>query len=227
MITKMKKLNLLVYHKDYDDFLSQLQNLGVVHIQELENGTTSEEFEQAKARYEEYAEVLNSLDKIDDSGLKAEKALPFESAAQIVAFTKQQFETESELKRKLDAVNKDLEIAEPWGEFDAEKVKKLAELGYQMNFYSCYTSKFDKEWENTYFAIPINQTSSSINFVTFSPEKPVIDAENIELPKYSISELRAQKADLEEQLDEVKQNIIAVKQNQQKIEMQFSFLRFI
>jgi len=214
MITKMKKLNLLVYHKDYDDFLSQLQNLGVVHIQELENGTTSEEFEQAKARYEEYAEVLNSLDKIDDSGLKAEKALPFESAAQIVAFTKQQFETESELKRKLDAVNKDLEIAEPWGEFDAEKVKKLAELGYQMNFYSCYTSKFDKEWENTYFAIPINQTSSSINFVTFSPEKPVIDAENIELPKYSISELRAQKADLEEQLDEVKQNIIAVKQNQ-------------
>ena len=135
MITKMKKLNLLVFHRDYDEFLSQLQNLGVVHIQELESGTTSEEFEQAKAKYEEYAEVLKSLDKIDDSGLIAEKALPFESAAQIVAFTEQQFEAEADLNRRLDAVNKDLEIAEPWGEFDAEKVKILADLGYQMNFY--------------------------------------------------------------------------------------------
>ena len=32
MIAKMKKLTLLVYHKEYEHFLTQLRELGVVHI---------------------------------------------------------------------------------------------------------------------------------------------------------------------------------------------------
>ena len=34
MITKMKKLTFLVYHKEYEDFLNSLRELGVVHIVE-------------------------------------------------------------------------------------------------------------------------------------------------------------------------------------------------
>lgn len=32
MISKMKKLAFLIYHKDYDTFLEQVRNLGVVHV---------------------------------------------------------------------------------------------------------------------------------------------------------------------------------------------------
>ena len=32
MITKMKKLTFLVYHKEYEEFLNSLRELGVVHI---------------------------------------------------------------------------------------------------------------------------------------------------------------------------------------------------
>ena len=34
MITKMKKLTFLVYHKEYEEFLNSLRELGVVHIVE-------------------------------------------------------------------------------------------------------------------------------------------------------------------------------------------------
>ena len=35
MITKMKKLTFLVYHKEYEAFLNSLRELGVVHIVEI------------------------------------------------------------------------------------------------------------------------------------------------------------------------------------------------
>lgn len=38
MITKMKKLTFLVYHKEYEDFLNSLRELGVAHIVENSKG---------------------------------------------------------------------------------------------------------------------------------------------------------------------------------------------
>ena len=38
MITKMKKLTVLVYHKEYEEFLNRLRELGVVHIVEKQQG---------------------------------------------------------------------------------------------------------------------------------------------------------------------------------------------
>ena len=34
MITKMKKLTFLVYHKEYETFLNGVRDLGVVHVAE-------------------------------------------------------------------------------------------------------------------------------------------------------------------------------------------------
>ena len=36
MITPMTKYSLLVYHREYDDFLEELRELGLVHILEKE-----------------------------------------------------------------------------------------------------------------------------------------------------------------------------------------------
>lgn len=34
MITKMKKLTFLIYHKEYEQFLQSIRDLGVVHVAE-------------------------------------------------------------------------------------------------------------------------------------------------------------------------------------------------
>ena len=38
MITKMKKLTVLVYHKEYEVFLNGVRELGVVHVAEKQQG---------------------------------------------------------------------------------------------------------------------------------------------------------------------------------------------
>ena len=38
MITKMKKLTFLIYHKDYECFLQSVRDLGVVHVAEKAQG---------------------------------------------------------------------------------------------------------------------------------------------------------------------------------------------
>ena len=51
MITKMKKLTFLVYHKEYDAFLNNLRNLGVVHIAEKQQGMADNSALQEKISY--------------------------------------------------------------------------------------------------------------------------------------------------------------------------------
>jgi V/A-type H+/Na+-transporting ATPase subunit I len=46
MIAAMTKYSLLVYHREYDDFLEKLRELGAVHILERETGITDEIREQ-------------------------------------------------------------------------------------------------------------------------------------------------------------------------------------
>lgn len=42
MITKMKKLTFLIYHKDYECFLQSVRDLGVVHVAEKSAGDSGE-----------------------------------------------------------------------------------------------------------------------------------------------------------------------------------------
>ena len=42
MITKMKKLTFLVYHKEYEPFLDKLRSLGLVHVAEKQTGTSDD-----------------------------------------------------------------------------------------------------------------------------------------------------------------------------------------
>ena len=51
MITKMKKLTFLVYHKEYEEFLNSLRELGVVHIVEKQQGAADNTELQEILRY--------------------------------------------------------------------------------------------------------------------------------------------------------------------------------
>ena len=54
MITKMKKLTFLVYHKEYEAFLAQIRELGVVHVVERQCGEmddTLQQFMQKRTLY--------------------------------------------------------------------------------------------------------------------------------------------------------------------------------
>ena len=63
MITKMNKLTLLVYHKEYTDFLQRLREVGVVHIVEKNQGAVENpELERQLALAAKYARAIKTLE---------------------------------------------------------------------------------------------------------------------------------------------------------------------
>ena len=42
MIEKMKKFTFLLTQREYEGFLTQIRDLGVVHVQQLQQGATSQ-----------------------------------------------------------------------------------------------------------------------------------------------------------------------------------------
>ena len=47
MIEKMKKFTFLLTQREYEGFLTQIRDLGVVHVQQLQQGATSQELQHA------------------------------------------------------------------------------------------------------------------------------------------------------------------------------------
>ena len=64
MITKMKKLTFLVYHKEYEAFLAQIRELGVVHVVERQCGEMDDTLQQFMQKRTLYKNMLQSMHKM-------------------------------------------------------------------------------------------------------------------------------------------------------------------
>ena len=61
MIAKMEKLTVLIYHKEYEHFLAELRQLGVVHVELKQHGESDENLQTLLQRYATYKTVLKEM----------------------------------------------------------------------------------------------------------------------------------------------------------------------
>ena len=66
MITKMKKLTFLVYHKEYEAFLAQIRELGVVHVVERQCGEMDDTLQRFMQKRTLYKNMLQSMYTLAD-----------------------------------------------------------------------------------------------------------------------------------------------------------------
>ena len=62
MIQDMKKLTFLITNGEYDQFISDIRELGVIHVEELQQGATSDELQAGLDLAVRYKEALKVLD---------------------------------------------------------------------------------------------------------------------------------------------------------------------
>ena len=208
MIQKMKKLTILVTGKEYEQFLTDIRELGVLHIQELQSGSTSTELQASLALAERYNHVLKALDFVAETYTFDVKTQSQSADASrgltLINEVEAKLDEENKLKHRIDNVDKAIESLLPWGNFDWASVERLSLVGYQVNFYCCPSKMFKAEWSDEYFAQIISETSGKSYFVTFSTEVPDIAAEKLQLPTESLSYYNKEKGELENQLQEVR-----------------------
>lgn len=216
MIQKMKKLTFLVTNKEYEQFIADIRQLGVVHIDELQKGATSAELQNGLALADRYKEVFKALDYAKESYEPSETVLDaidlkyLQTPMQLLERVETLQREENNLKHQLDEVNKNIEQLEHWGEFRWEDIDKLKEQGYEATFYVCASKMFRQDWTEQYFATSINEIGGRTYFVTFSKEQPNITAERLVLPEKKLSEYYEDKSQLERALVAVHDELLAI-----------------
>ena len=233
MITKMKKLALLVYHKEYAAFLEKLREVGVVHIKERESGSIENpEMEHKMAVAARYARIVKRLEScapetLEPAGNPADATAIMDKVETLVA----DIEQNKTLQQVLD---KDIATLEPWGNFDYSNVEKLHQAGYELKFFVTSAKSYMSEWESDYNAIPVAERQSRKYFVTITPQGTAIDidAEPAKLPTASLAALESELAtvnacvvELEKELAQVAQsglNTVIAAQGLQKRDIEFT-----
>lgn len=218
MISKMKKLAFLIYHKDYDTFLEQVRNLGVVHVVTKSQGEAENQDLQAtirlSARYAAAIKLLEGMnvkaaDKTSGNADKGEQVLDKLEALQ---------QHDAETNHRIQAIEKEITAMEPWGDFKMESLKRLRDAGYEVGFYICSDKVYDEEWETQYHAVVINHIGSKVYFITVTPvtETVSLDVESAKIADRSLSEiiqekekLDAERAETENAMKELAENSIS------------------
>ncbi len=138
MITQMKKYTFLVFHRDYEPFLTQLRELGVVHITQKAAGLIEDD-EQLQAALQHEDELRRLLKQGAPDQLIAER---------------------NEVNERIAAAQEAAKQAAVWGDFDAKRIAELKEAGYTLHFYECPTKAFQEEW-----GIKVNEAGGKTYFV--------------------------------------------------------------
>lgn len=203
MITKMKKISFLAFHKGYEEFLEHLRNLGIVHVVEKQEGVLSDESLQESVRLmQRYQNAMDELQKLADKQVKA--GAERKTAEEILAVYEKYVANKQVLEQKLQSLNRDAQQLQVWGDFSGESIQRLNRAGYVIKFFTSPLKSFKQEWVDEYNAIEIYSDKQKICFITITPLNKVvdIDAELCQLPESSLSEIESETAKVEQLLKE-------------------------
>lgn len=201
MISKMNKVTLLIYYKEYEAFLERLRSVGVVHIEERKSGAVENpEAQELLAMQGRYSRIIKRLEVV--AGKDKLPAMQGVDANVLVENAENLYAEIEQLKTGLQVVEKDISTMAPWGDFDFSLVEKLDAAGYKLNFFVTTARDFKEEWSELYNAIVVATHSTKLYFVTVTHKDIVvnIDAESAKMPTTSLSALKAEAQSI---LDEI------------------------
>ncbi|MDD2328286.1 MAG: V-type ATPase 116kDa subunit family protein [bacterium] len=207
MVARMKKFSFLVFHRDYNAFLHQLRELGMIHVVEQDRAAlNSAELQQFMTESRRLNEAKRSLEKMIDK----KSPLPFRDADPTLGVKIPEriavIENEkANLAQQLQVTLREQEALRPWGNFDPENITRLEKAGYHVNLLIVPDRNYNPEWEEQYNAMIIHREGSKSYFITLTKEAGLADRLNLEemkRPELSLQELNKLIVSVRERIDE-------------------------
>ncbi|MBC5634328.1 V-type ATP synthase subunit I [Parabacteroides hominis] len=207
MIVKMSKYAFMVYHREYDAFLTTLRELGVVHVKETNSILDNAELQALLAERKQvgtairYCKSLNSQTK--EVTLAPARELAKAEGLKLVGKLEEMQEKQVQLQAAKASLEKDIAYMDIWGEFSYANIRRLKKAGFDVTFFSCPTSKYEPKWGEEYNAFLVNNFQSVTYFVTVTKTgTPIdIDAERPKMPDRGLAKLHLA---MEQLLDNIK-----------------------
>ena len=152
MITQMKKYTFLVFHREYEAFLEQLRDLGVVHVTEKAAGMADD------------AHLQELLSKADNARKLIAQGAP-----------DQLLNEKAALEQRIAATQKEADKMAIWGDFSAERMEQLKAAGYTLRYFTCPKKLFQEEW-----GIVVAEQGATVYFVQVTSSGEEAKGESLE-----------------------------------------------
>lgn len=206
MVAQMKKFTFLAFHKEYDRFLHDLRNLGMIHVVEQDHTEADEEsLQQFMVEAKKLGEAIKALKKNRNKKTATTCNEPdVELGKRIPASIETIEQQKSSLNQQLQVAVKEREALRPWGDFDPENIHRLRRAGYHVHFFISPDNKYNPEWETIHDAVVLQKESSKTYFMTINHTaqmSDLLDLEEIRLPDVSLSALDQLICSLREKID--------------------------
>ena len=207
MIVKMNKYAFMVYHKEYETFLSDLRDAGVVHLVETKSTADNKELQESliqRKRIDTLKRYFKALlaDQKDVQQAPA-RDISVKEGLRLVQKIEECQDKKALLESARQTLEKEIAYMEIWGEFTYSNINKLQRAGYHITFFTCPVAKFNDSWVEKYNAIQISTYQSVVYFITITKIGEVIeiDAERPKMPDRGLAKLRAR---YNKQLEDIK-----------------------
>ncbi|MDX9847812.1 MAG: hypothetical protein RBT74_12590 [Tenuifilaceae bacterium] len=189
MIVPMIKYGFLVYHRDFDSFLSRLQEQGMVDI-EKHTKALSEEERSLMSEINQYSQILKDLKSRASQLDQVPKATPANSNDIIEEYDNLLREKE-QVENSIRKAQKDLNDVRPWGSFSIDMLKKLNDSGLKIRFFVTNEKAFNEDALSELNVEVINDEAGQVYFVLIQQGNDditlPIDAVEVKAPAYSAS----------------------------------------
>ena len=206
MITKMKKLTFLVYHKEYEQFLQQIRELGAVHIVEKQLGEMDDKLQYFMQKRSLYNSVLQNMFLLADKAPEEKVHASLATDDLMKQYENLQAKIQ-ELLQQLPQISKEMAQLDMWGDFDWNSITRLEEAGLFVRFYSCSEKEFDEAWVNEHNAMVINERGGQLYFITVTSQEVELDREPLHLPDESLSQLKGKLVKTEDKLAQAREEL--------------------
>lgn len=205
MVVEMKKISFLIYHQEYTEVLEAIRSLGLLHV--IEKGDCEVEDEALRELIDKEKRIRNAV-RILTSVHGANEGHPMDEAHSsevdhLLTKLDELIAKRDKMTLRKQSLHKEVEHLQPWGSFDPAAIERLAEAGYQINFFTAPLRAFDEAWVEQHNAQIINNVGSVVYFITVTSHDVEIDAERVRHTNKSLGELQQALSHCDEEFEKV------------------------
>ena len=206
MIVPMFKYSFVVYHREYDEFLKKIAALGVVDVS-VNRNDVDDSIRNMMLINAQISELIRFL---SNRKVPLSDAPVFKSGSEVISEVKEiQIQLEK-LQHKASLLKKEIALAEPWGSYSTDLIRKLHEDGYIVRFYTTPERRFTGELAQNPSIIEINRYQNSVYFVSVQGKNETVlslDADEIKVPALSPDQLSKALRDTESEIAEANKKL--------------------
>ncbi len=188
MIVKMIKYTFAVHHRFYSQFLDDLQELEVVHVDRSREQKVAGEAAELAAEVTRINQLLEQLKNYTHDEPKEETStLP---VSEVAVMTSSLTKRLGDCRSALEQLQETIEARRIWGNYSDQLLSELKKEGIQIRFYTIPAKKFSPSWPGLFPVEVISRSDREIHFVSIGTREVTFEgARELHPPGEQVSEM--------------------------------------